>query len=249
MEESISLSELLGVLKRHLTILILVPILVALISGIGTVLFVTPEYEVSTQFLVNQRESEQMNTIQSSDIRTNLELINTYNDIIKSNRILESVKSDLALDFSVNRLMQMISVNNANQSQVVTVKVRDIDPYRAESIANKTVSVFQDEILVLLNVDNVNTLTPATVGENPQPVSPNLVLNIAIGAVLGLMVTVGMIFLIEYLDTTIKTEEDIETLLDIPVIGTVSHIDETEWRKEDQTSNQKRRKTRKRGAM
>lgn len=228
MEESISLSELFQVLKKRLGMIIALSLVAAVISGIFTVFVVTPEYAVSTQFLVSQRDTEQTNTIQSTDIRTNLELINTYNVIIKSSRILESVIDELNLPMSASTLSNMISVTNENQSQVVTVRVTDTDPLRAERIANTTVAVFQEEILELMNVDNVNVLNLAEAGANPQPVSPNLTLNIAIAFVLGLMVAVGISFLLEFLDTTVKSEEDIENILDIPVMGTISHITEAD---------------------
>ncbi|GEN57832.1 capsular polysaccharide biosynthesis protein [Halolactibacillus alkaliphilus] len=228
MEESISLSELFQVLKKRLGMIIALSLVAAVISGIFTVFVVTPEYAVSTQFLVSQRDTEQTNTIQSTDIRTNLELINTYNVIIKSSRILESVIDELNLPLSASTLSNMISVTNENQSQVVTVRVTDTDPLRAERIANTTVAVFQEEILELMNVDNVNVLNLAEAGANPQPVSPNLTLNIAIAFVLGLMVAVGISFLLEFLDTTVKSEEDIENILDIPVMGTISHITEAD---------------------
>jgi len=228
MEETISLQELFHIIKKRIGMIITVGLLAAVISGVITVFLITPEYQVSTQFLVNQRESEQTNTIQSSDIRTNLELINTYNVIIKSNRILENVIEELDLDMSTTAISNKIAVRNESESQVVTVSVTDTDPLRAEAIANTTVSVFQEEIFDLMNVDNVSILNEAEVGVNPQPVSPNLYMNIAIALVLGVMVAVGVTFLLEYLDTTIKTEEDIESLLELPVIGTVSHIGEAD---------------------
>ena len=75
-----------------------------------------------------------------------------------------------------------------------------------------------------MSVDNVNILSPAVLAENPSPVKPNKMLNIAIGAVVGLMIGVGLAFLLEYLDTTIKTEHDVEELLHLPIIGLVSPI-------------------------
>lgn len=228
MEESISLKELFAVLKKRLGMIIALSLVAAVISGVFTVFVVTPEYAVNTQFLVSQRDTEQTNTIQSTDIRTNLELINTYNVIIKSSRILENVIDELNLNMSASTLSSMISVTNENQSQVVTVRVTDTDPLRAEQIANTTVAVFQEEIFELMNVDNVNVLNLADAGLNPQPVSPNLTMNIAIALVLGLMVGVGISFLLEFLDTTVKSEEDIENILGIPVIGTISHISEAD---------------------
>lgn len=228
MEETISLRELTVIIKKRLGMIILTSLLFAVLSGVYTFFFITKEYEVSTQFLVNQQQTDQTNTIQQSDIRTNIELINTYNVIIKSSRILKEVANELDLDLSAAQLGSRLTVANENQSQVVTVTVRDTDPLRAENIANTTVDVFQEEIYELMNVDNVSVLNRADAGVNPLPVSPNLMMNIAITFVLGILLSIGVTFLLEYLDTSVKTEEDIEHSLGLPVIGTVSHMSEAD---------------------
>lgn len=77
-----------------------------------------------------------------------------------------------------------------------------------------------------MNVDNVNILSTAEVKENPSPVKPQPVLNMAIAFVVGLMTGVGLAFLLEYLDNTIKTEQDIERVLQLPVLGAISEMDD-----------------------
>ena len=79
-------------------------------------------------------------------------------------------------------------------SQVVNVTVQDPDPQMAANIANTTAEVFQKEIVNLMNIDNVNILAKANIGENPSPVKPQPLLNIAIALVVGLMAGVGLRF-------------------------------------------------------
>src|SRR5699024_11495820 len=69
-----------------------------------------------------------------------------------------------------------------------------------------------------------------TVKPDPTPVSPRPVLNIAIAIVLGGMVGVGLAFLLEYLDNSIRTEEDVEKHLGLAVFGSISHIDDEDIR-------------------
>src|SRR5690606_36480564 len=112
-----------------------------------------------------------------------------------------------------------------NNSQVVKITVQDTDPKMAADIANTVAAVFENQIKTIMNVDNVNILSPAVVLENQSPVKPQPVLNMAIGLVVGLMIGVGLAFLLEYLDNTIKTEQDIEKLLELPVLGAITTID------------------------
>ena len=84
--------------------------------------------------------------------------------------------------------------------------------------------MFQEEIQILMNIDNVNILSPAIHVKNQSPIKPDPILNMAIAAVIGMMLGVGITFLLEYLDTTIKTEQDIEELLGLPILGLLAHI-------------------------
>lgn len=224
MEETISLKEIVAVIKKHLVMIIALTIGAALISGLVTHFMITPTYQANSQFIVNQNTQQTETTNNINDIRYNVEIINTYNVIIKSNRILDQVVDQLDLTIGSGTLASKVAVANQGGSQVVTVTVTDPDPAMAVAIANTTVEVFQSSIDDLMNVDNVSILNEAQLAANPSPVSPNLTLNVAIALVLGGMIGVGLAFLLAFLDTTIKTEEDIEAKLQLPVVGVISHI-------------------------
>lgn len=223
MEETISLQELFSTLKKRMGLIIGAMIAAVAVAAIISYFFLTPIYQASTQILVNQQKVEQQ-AFNSQDIQTNLQLINTYNVIIKSPVILSKVIENLDLDITPAALNSQITVSSEQNSQVVNVTVQDPEPYKAVDIANTTAEVFQTEIANLMKVDNVNILSPAVYAENPKPVKPDPVLNMAIAAVVGLMLGVGIAFLLEYLDTTVKTEQDIEDLLELPILGIVSPI-------------------------
>ncbi|WP_243293031.1 YveK family protein [Bacillus sp. FJAT-47783] len=223
MEETISLKELFQTLRKRLALIVMITALATMTSGIVSYFFITPIYQSSTQILVNQAKDEQGN-FQYNEIQTNLQLINTYNVIIKSPAILDKVIDELKLEESVGQLNEKITVNSEKDSQVVNISVQDANPDRAAEIANTIASVFQKEIQTLMHVDNVNILSKAEVKENLSPIKPKPALNMAIAFVVGLMASVGIAFLLEYLDNTIKTEQDIERLLELPVLGAISEM-------------------------
>ncbi|TYR72631.1 capsular biosynthesis protein [Rossellomorea vietnamensis] len=241
MEETISLKELMGTLKKRIRLIILITLTAVVVSGAVSFFLLTPIYQSSTQLLVNQSKSDQP-AFDVNDIRTNLELINTYNVIIKSPAILDKVAENLNMERGT--LNDKITVGSENQSQVLTVSVTDANPNLAASIANEVASVFQEEIPNIMNVDNVSVLAQAEVGENQSPIKPQPVLNIAIAMVVGLMAGVGLAFLLEYLDNTIKTEQDVEKLLGLPVLGSITTINDEEAQ---QVSSRSDRKSRVRG--
>ncbi|OIK10589.1 capsular biosynthesis protein [Bacillus sp. MUM 116] len=225
MEETISLQELLQTLKKRLRLILSITFLAVLISGVVSYVFLTPIYQASTQLLVNQTKSKE-NLYNYNEVQTNLQLINTYNVIIKSPAILDLVIKDLNLKMTVKELNKKITVQNETNSQVVNLSVQDPDLAKAAKIANKIAAIFQEKIVKVMNVDNVSILSKATVAENPDPIKPRPLLNIAIALVVGLMAGAGLAFLLEYLDNTVKDEQEIEKLVGLPVLGVIAEMDD-----------------------
>ncbi|MED3989011.1 YveK family protein [Priestia aryabhattai] len=223
MEETISLRELFAVLRKRLWLIVLITIIAATVSAVISFFVLTPVYESKTQILVNQAKNDQQ-LYSNQTVQTNVQLINTYNDIITSPVILDKVIKELKLDKSAADLSSQIQVTSAQDSQVAQIVVQDTSAKRAADIANTTASVFQKQVPKLMNVDNVKVLSKAALGENPSPVKPQPLMNIAVGIVVGLMLGVGLSFLLEYLDNTLKTEQDIEKLLELPVMGVITTI-------------------------
>ncbi|SNS62630.1 Capsular polysaccharide biosynthesis protein [Bacillus sp. OK838] len=222
MEETISIKDIFKTLKKRWKLIMLLTLIAALISGTISYFVLTPVYQSSTQILVNQKQSE--NQLDSTQIRSNIDMINTYSVIIKSPAILEKVIDELELDQSVDQLSQKITINSQENSQVFSLMVQDSNPTKAVEIANTVSATFQKEIKDIMNVDNVSILAKAEIKDNPAPVKPNPVLNIAIAVVVGLMAGVGLAFLLEYMDNTIKDEDDIEKLLELPILGSIQKI-------------------------
>ncbi|MHC8514325.1 YveK family protein [Sporosarcina sp. ITBMC105] len=229
MEETISLQDLFRTLKKRIGLIFMITILAMGVAAVVSYFFMTPIYQSSTQILVNQKADE-TNQFNQQAIQTNLQLINTYNVIIKSPAILSKVIEQLDLETTPAELNGQLTVNSAQNSQVVSLTVQDENPYRSVDIANTTAEVFQAEIKTLMNVDNVNILSPAIPSDNPSPVKPRKLLNIAIAAIVGLMLGVGLAFLLEYLDTTVKTEQDIEEFVGLPLLGIVSKLPDEHFR-------------------
>lgn len=221
MEETISLKELLETLKNRLSLIISITLIATIISAVISFFIITPIYQASTQILVNQTQNNQ-NLYTGNQVQTNLQLINTYNVIIKSPAILNKVKDELDFPITEGDLNSKISVKSETNSQVVTISVQDPDANRAATIANKTAEVFQSQIVTIMKIDNVSILAKATVTKNQAPVKPKPSLNIVIGLVVGLMVGIGLAFLLEYFNNTIKTEQDIEKILGLPVLGVIT---------------------------
>lgn len=231
-EQTISLQELFQVLKKRLFLIITITLAAVAVSAAVSYFVLTPVYEVKTTMMAYGADKKLESDSNSlTEIQTNLKLINTYNDLIKSDKILEKVLNELELDMTMGQLAKKINVSNNKESHVIYISVKDTDPYRAAEIANMTAQIFEKEIQQEMNA-SIKQWSRAKVSENQAPVEPKPLLNIAIAAVIGLMLGVGLAFLLEFLDNTIKTEQDIENTLELPVIGVIMDI--TDFVKENE---------------
>ncbi|MEH7549081.1 YveK family protein [Neobacillus vireti] len=238
MEETISLKELFETLRKRLSFILSITFIAIIISGVISYFFITPIYQTSTQLLVNQAKNEQ-SPYQNNEVQTNLQLINTYNVIIKSPAILEKVIKEMNLNMTVSELNGKITVQNEKDSQVVNLSVQDKNADRAAEIANTTADVFKKEIVNIMNVDNVSILAKATVTDEISPIKPRPLINIAIALVVGLIVGVGIALLLEYLDNTVKNEQEIEKLLGVPVLGVIASMNDSSTKDNKKKSSEK----------
>ncbi|MCA1032238.1 capsular biosynthesis protein [Bacillus timonensis] len=220
MEDTLNIKEVFNVFKKRIMLICMITILAAFTSGIITYYFITPTYQSSTQLLVNQQSKEEF--LDVNQVRTNIELINTYSVIIKSPKILKEVVNELDLEQSVIELSEQVTVKDLENSQVIEIIVETDNPTDSAIIADGIAKVFQREIVNIMKVDNVTVLFEAV--ENPIPVKPDMIINVMIALILGLCCGVGLAFLLEYLDTTIKNEKDIEESLGLMIIGHIPTI-------------------------
>ena len=209
MEEEISLSELFAILKRHTGKIITWGLAGLVLAAIYTFFFVTPQYESTSKIVVNQTQNTSQ-SITNTDIQTNLNLINTYQSIIKEPIILEDVINSTGSELSLGELRNKISVQTEANSLVFGVSVKDASPYIASDLANATAQSFQTKIGDILEVESVTILSEAS--PNMKPVSPNTILNLIVGLILGLMIGVGLAFLLEFMDKRVKDTKIIEDL-------------------------------------
>ena len=221
-EEEISLGEIFAIIKQRLLMIISLGILGLLISALYTFFLVTPMYNSTTQLLVN-RTSDSANEIQLSDINTNVQMINTYKDIIKGPVILGDVKENVATNYTVGQLADMVTISSNTNSQVFSLTVTSAKPAEAAEIANNIAATFQTNIGEIMKVENVSIISEAVV--NPNPISPNTMMNLVLGLLVGGMLGVGLAFLQHFLDRSIRDNQFITQTIGWPDLGVISEMD------------------------
>ncbi|GGL56328.1 YveK family protein [Sporolactobacillus putidus] len=224
MKEAISLKDIFHMLKKQLLMIITVTLLAGAAGALVTHYLMKPKYDASTRILVNQSNANQSTLYDTNALQTNVQLVNTYSVIIDDPTVLNQVIRNLNLNMTAGQLQGMLTVNTVQNSQIFSLTAETGSPELSVRIVNGVADVFKTQVQKVMKVDNVNVLSPAELAASSTPVKPRLMMNIAISIVIGLIASVGLAFLLDYLDNTIKTEEDVERKLGFPVIGAVSHI-------------------------
>ncbi|AYX91056.1 protein tyrosine kinase modulator [Staphylococcus saprophyticus] len=217
MESTLDLTKILRILKNNLKLLIILPLICLLISAIVTLFFLDEEYQATTQVLVNQKESDSQ--MMAQEVQSNIQLVNTYSEIVKSPRILDKVSKELNRKYSTSELSSMLTVTNQAESQLLNIDVVSKSGKDSEKIANKLAEVFSDEVPDIMNVDNVSILS--TADDTTKQVAPKTMINLVMGIVIGLIIALIIIFIKEIFDKRIKSETDVENELEIPVLGSI----------------------------
>ena len=219
--EEIDLGELFSYFVQRIYIII-IAVLVCLICGITyTVFLKEPLYKSDVNVIVVSKEKETSSALQS-EIIANQKLAATYRELVESRRILKEVIKNLELKYSVRELQEMISVENVNETEIIRITVNSKSAMEAKMIANETAEIFEKEIVDIYNLENVSIIDKAELASSPYNV--NLIKDSVIYIALGLVLSCGIIFVVYYFDNTIKSVEQVEKHLGIPVIGTVPSV-------------------------
>lgn len=235
--DNLSVYEILIIIKKYLKYIIACVVGWTLLAVIIVFYFITPIYNSSAQILVSQLSEG--GVIQGTDIDTNLRLINTYKDIIRSPLILDEVTEVLDTNYTQEQLSGKIEIRNQDTSQVLVLEVTDESPSQAALIANVVSETFQNKIGELMNIDNVTIISRATA--ESTPISPGRVTTILIAALIGLANGVGVTLILYALDNTIKDESVINEKLQWVCLGEIEKFSDRDYapKEIEETTNKK----------
>ena len=216
--EEIDLKELFDFVKNKLGLLITITVGVCLLGCIYGLLIQKPMYKSYTTIILSGSDSQ----ITQSELTLNKNLVDTYAEIVKSRRVLEQVIDELDLDMTYEKLTNKISVSAVNNTEIIKITVTDTNPIEAKNIANVTANFFSKEVVKLYKMNNVNVLDEANESNNPYNI--NIVKQIIIYFFIGLIIGAGVLFIIFYFDRTIKSAEQVEQKIKLPLLGSVEEF-------------------------
>lgn len=240
----INFKEYLMIIKKRLWLIVLCVLVTTILTALYTSSNYQPIYQASTKLIVNKTvEQDQLGReqIDYGAIGVNLALMNTYKEIIKTPAIMDKVVQRYPdLNLSSDQLISIVNVSNLNETQVMTIVARHFSHERAVKIANAVSDVFQTEIPKIMKVDNVTILNRAKIQDNPVPINKKSNQYLILSFVASLAVMIGLTFLLDALDDTLKTDEDIRQVFEVSTLGYIPKVKNKELRTKQKNKSRKK---------
>lgn len=228
-ENTISLQEVAYALKKRWKLIALITIAATLVSAILSFFVIKPQYEASTKLFIGKQESQDNNAYNNSDVMMYQQLMKTYAELAKTSDLVTKAVKSANLKYNQEEIKAILKNLNANPSadtQILSLSFKGGNSKEVLKVTEAITNEFILESKELIPNGNVQIIQKAQLPE--RPVSPNKTLNILLAFVLGLMIGIGVVLLLEYLDNTFKSREDLENTLELPIIGTIPDYDNME---------------------
>ena len=219
-EVEIDLSQLLKLLKKNIRLIIILALVGIIIAASATTFLISKKYQSQGSVLL---KADVVNgSLDSTQVNTNKMMVNNYVKLLQGSNIQDQVAKNLNITSAEVR--SSLSITNTTDTQIIEISSTTVDPGLSKRIVDETISVFTTLIQEKLDVTNVTIVDQPEV--NPNPVSPSMVKNVIIGAVVGIVISLGYLLLTYLLDTKIKNGEQAEQYLGVPLLGIVPFFEE-----------------------
>ncbi|ACV64003.1 lipopolysaccharide biosynthesis protein [Desulfofarcimen acetoxidans DSM 771] len=220
----LEIKDIIRILKKGKLLLLILPFIAVLTSGIISYYFLTPVYSATATILVNNKSQRIMGGLDYQDIMLSTELAKTYSKIAVSRTVAEKVLQVEKLDITPDQFIGKVSVQPVKESQLINITVVDPNPNTAAHLANITSRVFVEIIVDIMELNTNGAKVIDIAIPSNSPIKPNEKLNILIAGLLSLMIAIGILLLREFIDQTVKSNEDIERYFGLPVYGNIPKI-------------------------
>ncbi len=214
--------ECLEILKKRWILICTITLALTAVSAVTSFFIIKPTYKSDISVIIGKvGTGEENKTISYNDVLMYQRLVKTYSQLAKSRTVAENVIQSLGLNTDTEALQRMVSVSAKGDTEFLTIAVKSKNAEKSMLIANQLAKSLKEVSIIVKKVDNVQILDSARLPRSSD--SPRPLLNTAIAFILGLMSSVALALLLDYMDNTIKTQADIEKLIGIPTIGLIPY--------------------------
>lgn len=223
-EQVIRLDELFEALKKRWLMILSITLIATILSAALSFFVIKPQYEASTKVFIGKDESDSQ-AYSQNDVIMYQKLMKTYSEAIKTKDLISRSLKGTSLNLESKEVLSNLTVVTVADTQILQIKYKSKNPQEAKTVIEEVSDEFIKTSKELVPNGNIKIIEAVELPQNP--VSPNKKMNIAIAFLLGLMVGVGLAFLLEFLDNTFKNKDQLEREFQIPVIGSIPTVKES----------------------
>lgn len=221
-EDIIRIEDIISMLMKRWKMIIFITLSLTIISAAVNFFIILPKYEASTKVFIG-KEKNQINvdeqTYNYNDIEMYQKLIKTYAEVIQTNDLIEKAVDLESLGLKSEDILKNLKVIPRTDTQILELNYTGKDKILCRDILDSITSEFIKSSKDLIPNGNIQIIESVKIPQNP--VSPNKIINIAIAFLLGLIISLGLSFLFEFIDNTFKNKEQMEEILGLPVLGVI----------------------------
>jgi capsular polysaccharide biosynthesis protein len=233
-EIEINLNELFALLLSRIWILLMAGFTFAAVAFLLSEYVILPKYQSTTKIYIINKENANA-SITYMDLQSGTQLTKDYMTLVTSRPVTEQVISQLGLDMNSDELANLVTVENPENTRILSITVEYYDPYMAKQIADLLREVSASHITNVMNIERVNVVEAGNIPD--KPASPNINRNTVIGGAIGVVLAAFIIILVHILNDTIKNPDDVEKYLRLSVLSSIPVQKEMK-----ESGNKKRRK-------
>ena len=222
MEEELTLDlrDIFHIIRKSMKMILLITLACTLVSGIVSFYLLKPTYEANTSIIVGKPEGTSVTQTEYNDVMLYQKLIQTYQEIAMSRIVADQTANILGNTYTAEAIQKAVTVTPQTDTQILNIKATNRDPMEAAKVSSAVSEAFIEQSKIVFPTGgDIQVMDTATVPVSP--VSPNKKMNLAIAFLIGLMGSFGLAFVLEMMDRTIKTEDEVERYIGAPVIGMI----------------------------
>lgn len=226
--EDVALKRMAAAVLNKSWFVVMVALVCAVLVFLYTFLLVTPQYEASAKFYVNNSSISVGGTsisMSSGDLTASRNLVDSYIVILETRETLNDVLDYAGVSMDFDELLDVISAAAVDDTEIFQVTVTLPDPQQAERIANAVAYILPKRIATIIEGTSAKVVESAVVPASPS--SPSYVNNTILGFILGIVLAVGFIVIREITDTTIRKEDDLTQVCHYPVLAAIPDMSVT----------------------
>ncbi|MFR5266948.1 YveK family protein [Clostridium sp.] len=222
-DEVIRLEDILYSLKMRWKMIVLITFIATIVAGIFSFFIIKPTYESKVKVFIGKEDSiGEAKDYSNNDVMMYQKLMKTYAEVIKTKdsvqKALETIEGNVSAE-RVSKVLSNITVLPSADTQILEITYKTKNRSEVTSVLKAITNTFITQSKELIPNGNIQIIQKAE--EPKNPVAPNKMMNIGIGFLLGLMISIGIAFLQEYLDNTFKKSDELEEVLALPILGVI----------------------------